>query len=177
MLNWILGGLAVLFLTLWLSARKKKSSSKEEMNSKLNLAEQSLIAAQDQINSTRNHNRALQEELSQTREQLAEKQRELIRVTSELRECLANSSVRPDSTEVVVEAIDKEASADNGERLPFFEVFTDKSGHFRWSFKAKNNKIVADSGEGYTTKQNLKKGMRTFMDAILTGQFNTKYKK
>jgi uncharacterized protein YegP (UPF0339 family) len=130
-----------------------------------------------QINACNTQNNALQDELFNINNQLAEKQRELIRVTSELRECLANSNNRPPVTEVVVEAIDNETSKDSGKRLPFFEIFTDEAGHFRWRFKAKNNKIVADSGEGYTTKQNLKKGMKTFMDAIASGDFNTKYKK
>lgn len=34
-----------------------------------------------------------------------------------------------------------------------FEVYQDKAGEWRWRLKAENNKIVADSGEGYNSKQ------------------------
>jgi len=32
------------------------------------------------------------------------------------------------------------------------EIYRDNSGDWRWRAKAGNNRIVADSGEGYTTK-------------------------
>lgn len=40
-----------------------------------------------------------------------------------------------------------------------FEIFKDKKGEFRWRLRAVNGKIIADSGEGYTTKTNCKKGI------------------
>ena len=33
-----------------------------------------------------------------------------------------------------------------------FELYKDKSGEWRWRLQAANNKIVADSGEGYHNK-------------------------
>jgi uncharacterized protein YegP (UPF0339 family) len=39
------------------------------------------------------------------------------------------------------------------ESLPNFEVYKDAKGEWRWSLRAPNRKIVADSSEGYTSKQ------------------------
>ena len=33
-----------------------------------------------------------------------------------------------------------------------FTIYKDASGEYRWRLQANNNKITADSGEGYTTK-------------------------
>jgi len=41
--------------------------------------------------------------------------------------------------------------------------------------KPKIIKIVADSGEGYTSKQNLKKGMASLVVAIMDGEYNIKW--
>ncbi|HSA34161.1 MAG TPA: DUF1508 domain-containing protein [bacterium] len=35
----------------------------------------------------------------------------------------------------------------------FFELYKDSRGHWRWRFKAPNGRIVADSAEGYVSKQ------------------------
>ncbi len=35
-----------------------------------------------------------------------------------------------------------------------YEVYKDRAGEYRWRLQAANNKIVADSSEGYTTKAN-----------------------
>lgn len=40
-----------------------------------------------------------------------------------------------------------------------FEIYKDRSSEYRWRLKAANNKIVADSGEGYVTKQSCKDGI------------------
>ena len=34
-----------------------------------------------------------------------------------------------------------------------YEVFRDRAGEYRWRLQAGNNKIVADSSEGYTAKE------------------------
>ena len=34
-----------------------------------------------------------------------------------------------------------------------FEVYKDKGGEFRWRLVAPNGKSIADSGEGYSSKQ------------------------
>jgi len=41
------------------------------------------------------------------------------------------------------------------------EYFKDKKGEYRWRLKAPNGEIIADGGEGYTTKQNCKKGFES----------------
>ncbi len=39
--------------------------------------------------------------------------------------------------------------------------YKDKAGEFRWRLVAPNGEIIADSGEGYTTKQNCQKGFES----------------
>ncbi len=43
---------------------------------------------------------------------------------------------------------------------PKFELYTDKSGRFRFRLKAKNGQIIAVS-EGYTSKANCKNGIQS----------------
>ena len=44
-----------------------------------------------------------------------------------------------------------------------FEVFRDRASEWRWRLVHRNGNIIATSGEGYTTKQNALKGMRSVM--------------
>jgi uncharacterized protein YegP (UPF0339 family) len=39
--------------------------------------------------------------------------------------------------------------------------YKDKAGEFRWKLTASNGEIIANSGEGYTTKQNCQKGFES----------------
>lgn len=167
MLTFILGGAAVLFLILWLTKKPKNDGA-------LQACKDRLTAATNEANGLKTQNLAYAKEVKGLNTQLSEKQRELMRTISELRECKANcNNTKPPV--MVDDVIDKEESGKNKGRLPFFEIFKDTNDHFRWRFKAKNNKIVADSGEGYTSKQNLKKGMAALMNAIINGEYNTKW--
>lgn len=40
-----------------------------------------------------------------------------------------------------------------------FEVFQDNAGEWRWRLVAANGNIIADSGEGYQSKQGVKRGI------------------
>ena len=40
-----------------------------------------------------------------------------------------------------------------------FYIYKDKQGYWRWNLKASNNKIVADSGEGYNNKADCEHGI------------------
>ncbi len=42
-----------------------------------------------------------------------------------------------------------------------FELYKDKAGEFRWRLIHENGNIIADSGEGYTTKANAINGMES----------------
>ena len=42
-----------------------------------------------------------------------------------------------------------------------FELYKDKSGNFRWRLVHTNGQIIADSGEGYTTKENAINGLNS----------------
>ncbi|WP_049996741.1 HVO_2922 family protein [Halococcus sediminicola] len=44
-----------------------------------------------------------------------------------------------------------------------FEIFRDRASEWRWRLVHRNGNIIATSGEGYTTKQNALKGMRSVM--------------
>ncbi|QLH79650.1 DUF1508 domain-containing protein [Halosimplex rubrum] len=40
-----------------------------------------------------------------------------------------------------------------------FEVYRDSAGEWRWRLVATNGNIIADSGEGYNSKQGAKRGI------------------
>ena len=39
-------------------------------------------------------------------------------------------------------------------RRPRFEIYADAAGEWRWRLVAANNRIIADSAEGYKNKRN-----------------------
>jgi uncharacterized protein len=40
-----------------------------------------------------------------------------------------------------------------------FELYTDKSGEYRWRLKATNGQIIATGGEGYASKASAEEGI------------------
>lgn len=40
------------------------------------------------------------------------------------------------------------------------EIFRDKAGEWRWHVKAGNEEIVAASGEGFTTEEHAREGLK-----------------
>ncbi|GAB3319219.1 HVO_2922 family protein [Haloplanus salinarum] len=42
---------------------------------------------------------------------------------------------------------------------PRFELYQDKAGEWRWRLVVANGNIIADSGEGYASKQGAKRGI------------------
>lgn len=42
-----------------------------------------------------------------------------------------------------------------------FELYIDKAGEYRWRLRHQNGQIIADSGEGYTTKANAENGIQS----------------
>ena len=40
-----------------------------------------------------------------------------------------------------------------------FVIYKDRSDQYRWRFKANNGNIIADSAEGYVSKQSAKDGI------------------
>jgi uncharacterized protein YegP (UPF0339 family) len=49
-----------------------------------------------------------------------------------------------------------------------FEVYKDASGQFRWRLKAANNKVVADSGESYVSKDKCLHGIEVVKSEAAT---------
>ena len=47
-----------------------------------------------------------------------------------------------------------------------FLVYKDNDGKLRWRLKARNGRIVADSGEGYNSKRNLMDSIRLLKVAV-----------
>lgn len=43
-----------------------------------------------------------------------------------------------------------------------FETYQDAAGEWRWRAKAKNGKIIADSGEGYSSASNARRAIARF---------------
>jgi hypothetical protein len=46
-------------------------------------------------------------------------------------------------------------------RRATFEVFRDRADEWRWRLVASNGNIIADSGEGYQSKQGVKRGIQS----------------
>jgi hypothetical protein len=46
-------------------------------------------------------------------------------------------------------------------RRATFEVFRDRAGEWRWRLVASNGNIIADSGEGYQSKQGVERGIES----------------
>lgn len=42
-----------------------------------------------------------------------------------------------------------------------FEVYEDKGGEYRWRLEHDNGNIIADSGEGYASRQKAKEGIES----------------
>ena len=51
------------------------------------------------------------------------------------------------------------AFANGGSTMAKFHIYRDKKGEFRWRLIAQNGNMIANGGEGYTTKTNFKKGI------------------
>lgn len=47
---------------------------------------------------------------------------------------------------------------------PVFELYEDNAGEWRWRLVVPNGNIIADSGEGYTSKQGAKRGIESVKD-------------
>jgi uncharacterized protein YegP (UPF0339 family) len=168
MTTWIFLGTTILFFTLWISKRRKKVEPK--------IVD---IGLEKALSNTQKENTELKASIQKMKTEIQAKELELHGLNSELELC-RQSKAEVDVTprpELIFECIDDEKSSDMSVRKSFFEVFMDAKGHYRWRFKAKNNKIVADSGEGYTTKQNLKKGIAAFLSAIKEEDYNVRWNK
>lgn len=55
-----------------------------------------------------------------------------------------------------------------------FEVYQDNGGDYRWRLQDTNNKIIADSGEGYSSKQNCLDGIEDVRQCVPTATINDK---
>ena len=49
---------------------------------------------------------------------------------------------------------------------PTFQVYEDNAGEWRWRLVASNGNIIADSGEGYQSKQGVKRGIDSVKRAV-----------
>jgi len=47
-----------------------------------------------------------------------------------------------------------------------FEIYKDKSGEFRWTLIHTNGQVIANSGEGYTTKVSAVKGINSLKENV-----------
>ena len=47
-----------------------------------------------------------------------------------------------------------------------FTIYQDKRGEHRWRALSRNGRIVADSGEGYSSKGNVTKALNKFVETI-----------
>ncbi len=47
-----------------------------------------------------------------------------------------------------------------------FELYQDRAGEWRWRLRHQNGNIIADSGEGYTTKANAINGIESVKENV-----------
>ena len=50
------------------------------------------------------------------------------------------------------------------------EVYVDGKGEWRWRAVARNNRVVADSGEGYASRGNVLRAIRAFKAGFATAK-------
>jgi uncharacterized protein YegP (UPF0339 family) len=55
---------------------------------------------------------------------------------------------------------------------PEFEIYKDDQGEFRWRLQDTNNKIIADSAEGYTRKESVERAIPNVKDAVARAVIN-----
>ena len=53
---------------------------------------------------------------------------------------------------------------------PTFEVFHDNANEWRWRLVATNGNIIADSGEGYQSKQGVMRGIESVQRSVPDAQ-------
>lgn len=58
-------------------------------------------------------------------------------------------------------------------RTPTFEVYQDRADEWRWRLVATNGNIIADSGEGYQSKQGAKRGIESVRKAAPRAEVET----
>jgi len=155
--------LGIIAAVIWGFRNKSKVSGLLDKVQGLQLT---LADANSNLEFVQLENGKLSKELSEANSTMDTQSRRI----AELERKLDNSQTRPPASGSLE---DSEATKKTG-RMPFFTVFTDDSGQFRWNFKAKNNKIVADSAEGYTTKQNVEKGLNTLINSIKEDDYKIK---
>ena len=57
-----------------------------------------------------------------------------------------------------------------------FQIYLDKNSEYRWRLRARNGKIVADSGEGYKKKASCKKAIWKIIDLSIYAKTEDKTK-
>lgn len=53
------------------------------------------------------------------------------------------------------------------------EVYAGKDHLFYWRAVHRNGNIVADSGEGYSSRSNARRAVKRFADVVQSGRFTT----
>lgn len=54
-------------------------------------------------------------------------------------------------------------------RRPYFQVYEARDG-WRWRLRAANNRIIADSGEAYTSERHAHRAIKTVKLAVARGE-------
>ncbi len=52
-------------------------------------------------------------------------------------------------------------------KRPYWQVYQDDAGQWRWRLRAANNRILADSGEGYTRERDCHRAIKAVKFAML----------
>jgi amphi-Trp domain-containing protein len=75
---------------------------------------------------------------------------------------ILESATSVESMETADEPSERDSTAAS-DRASHFQLYRDRAGEWRWRLVHHNGNIIATSGEGYTSRQNAEKGMRSVM--------------
>ncbi|SEH52628.1 Uncharacterized conserved protein YegP, UPF0339 family [Halopenitus malekzadehii] len=87
----------------------------------------------------------------------------------QLQETAAGTSAALEGTETRVRELEEELSATEGELEAVrssrarFELYEDAGGKHRWRLRHRNGNVIADSGQGYSSRQKCQQGMHSVM--------------
>jgi uncharacterized protein YegP (UPF0339 family) len=98
------------------------------------------------------------EELQAERDRHRERIDDLETALDEREGTIESLEATVDQREETIESLEADV-AEFERSLAQFELFEDKAGEYRWRLRHRNTNVIADSGEGYASKQKAQQGL------------------
>ncbi|WP_324760317.1 YegP family protein [Haloarcula montana] len=115
------------------------------------------------------------DEATQAAEEATETAAEATRERDSLTEKLATSEATREEMTTVLNATEAELTAAQEtiaaamDSKATFEVYTDKAGKHRWRLRHRNSNVIADSAQGYASRQKAMQGLRSVQSNAVGG--------